>query len=378
MITTRPFDPAEVAATIKTAKRAEIYGLTEPGQDLFLGSLGFASDNLIPNPPMDIVDWCREYVVLPTSVSERSGPLVFSPIQSAIIRLTQEHGLHQVTFQKPPRWGSSLKAAAIILYNAFHEGRSIIYYERSESASQDLHDKVLLPIIENSPRLRQLMRPKTKAGVQDSWSDIILTNGAAIQLRSASNNGHFRAIKGNPILADEVSSKEWRDRSKNSEGSKLTLLRARLQQFAAPMLYAGSTPTKLGECVISQEYARSDMRIYVMPCPRCRDEIVFEPNVQSVTDREQRRGPGLRYCRDENGKVADAWYECACGGLIEESEKLAMIRAGRFKITNPLGEDGHAGVYAWAIHSTDPQSAWKLIGKAHVSAVENPGAIMNC
>lgn len=377
---------------ISTEDAIACCALAEPGANGFLECLIEDADILIPKPPMDIVEWAFENIVLPFSVSpERPGALEFSPVQAGIIRLTQSSSLKQVTFKKPPRFGSSLMSVAIILYNAFHEGRSVIYYERSEDTAQALHDKFLIPIIESSPKLLKLMRPKTKAGVQDAWSDIILMNGGIIQLRSASNNGHMRSIKGNPVLADEVSSKEWRDRSKNAkrtletrkanngEGSKVRLLRSRLQQSARPMLYVGSTPTNEGDCIISDEYEASDQRVYRMPCPRCSNRIAFEASpahFAKVESRDARRGPGLRYTVNENGKANDAWYECECHGIIEATEKIAMMAAGGFEITNPLGEDDHAGVYANALYSTDPQSEWLLLAKEHMQAVANPSELM--
>lgn len=354
--------------------------LAEPGAVAFLDFLVEDAGILVPNPPVDIVQWAFDNVIIPFSVSpERPGNLVFNPVQAAIIRKTQSPTTKQVSFRKPPRFGSSLMSVAILLYATFHEGRSVIYYERSEDTAQKFHDAFIVPIIENSPELLKLMRPRTKAGVQDSWSDIILTNGAILQFRSASNNGHMRSIKGNPVIGDEVSSKEWKDRSKHSEGSKVRLLRTRLQQSARPMLYVGSTPTNAGDCIVSQEYERSDQQVYRMPCPRCSTPMAFEASpahFARVESRDARRGPGLRYTVNGLGRPDDAWYECECGGLIEETEKIEMMEAGSFVVLNPLGEEDHEGVQSNALYSTDPQSAWLLLAKEHVEAIANPAEMM--
>ncbi|SMC32581.1 Phage terminase, large subunit GpA [Fulvimarina manganoxydans] len=351
--------------------------LAAPGAEIFLSALAFAAEvALVPNEPVDIVEWSSGedgWIVLPTEVSERSGKIEWSPVQAAILLALFMLMVRQGTFKKPPRFGSSLMSAIIILYVAVHLGQSVIYYERSDDAAQDLHDKVLMPIMLASPKIRALMRPRTKAGVQDAWSDIILTNGASIQLRSASNNGSFRAIKGSVVLADEISSKEWLDRSKNSEGNKLGLARRRLQQYAAPLLYAGSTPTRKGACSISMEFERSDKRIYVMPCPHCETEIAFEPDVRRAMSREGQWGAGIRYTLDEDDLIDDAWYECGeCHGHIEEIDKVSMMEKGRFRATNPKPEPGHVGFFAWAAYSTDPQSHWKAIAADHLKAERDP------
>jgi phage terminase large subunit GpA-like protein len=150
-----------------------------------------------------------------------------------------------------------------------------------------------------------------------------LKNGAAIQLRSASNQSSFRAIKGAKIFCDEVSSPEWQNRAKKSlaEGNKLTNTKRRSQQYAAPLMHAGSTPTNIGSWLISQQYALSDKRHYKMPCIRCGESIAFEPDVRMAAGRNVPNGGGMRYMTGPKGDIVDTWYECQeCGGHIEEHE----------------------------------------------------------
>lgn len=349
--------------------------LVAVGFSLFLSSMAASAEDLVPNEPRDIPTWASENVTLPVAVSARSGPLELSPIQSAIARLWQEPGVVQVTFLKPPRFGSTLLNAAGLLYYAIWEGTDVIFYERSEGDAQDFHDKKLSPILENSTALSVFKRPSSKHGVQDSWTDIILTNGASIQLRSASNDGSFRGIKGRFLCMDETGSKEWRARGKDSEGSKISIAKRRAQEFATPMVYVGGTPTKVGECMVSDEYSRSNKSVWEMPCPRCDEWIEFHPDVRPAKDRTTRYGGGLRYTVDERQLPNDCWYECQkCGRHVEESEKIRMMSLGRFKATD-VGEPGHVGVYTWSVHSTDPQSTWLHIAAEHRKTELDPDTL---
>lgn len=349
--------------------------LVAVGFAAFVSSMAYAAESLVPNEPQDIPQWASDNITLPTAVSARSGPLELSPIQAAIARLWQEPGVVQVTFLKPPRFGSTLLNAAGLLYYAIHEGTDVIFYERSEGDAQDFHDKKLSPILENSTSLSAYKRPSTKSGVQDSWTDIILTNGASIQLRSASNDGSFRGIKGRFLCLDETGSKEWRSRGKDSEGSKISIAKRRAQEFATPMVYVGGTPTKVGECMVSDEYSRSNKSVWEMPCPRCDEWIEYHPDVRQAKDRVTRYGGGLRYTVDERHLPNDCWYECQkCGRHVEESEKIRMMSLGRFKATD-VGEPGHVGVYTWSVHSTDPQSTWLHIAAEHRKTEIDPDTL---
>ncbi|GGE00341.1 terminase [Aureimonas endophytica] len=347
--------------------------LTRTGAGAFLAALGKGAQALVPNEPMDIVEWIESHVVIPPEVSERAGPAEVTKLQAGILRAGQDHRTRQRTFKKPVRIGSSLMTAFEILYYAFHEGQPCIYYERSDGAAQDFHDKVLMPLILASPKLAPLLRPRTKAGVQDAWSDIILRNGAPIQMRSASNNSSFRAIKGSKVFADEVSSKEWRDLSKHSEGSKLGLARNRGQQFANFLLGVGSTPTNAGECVVSIELARSDRRRFHVPCPHCQVMIPLLPDIRRSESRSMKTGGGLRWTETDD-RVDDAWYECQeCDRHIEEVQKLDLLDKGEWVATSTTGEEGHAGFEIWGIYSSDPRSGFLDIARDHRKAQHDAG-----
>ncbi|MCC4298428.1 terminase gpA endonuclease subunit [Aurantimonas coralicida] len=354
----------------------KLFDLTTPGLDEFRGDMFEAADALVPNLPTDIVDWTRANLVLPSSVAGgRGGPLEFSPIQAAIVRMWQEPGVRKVSFKKPPRFGSSLINAAGLLYYACHEGYDVIFYERTDDDAQGFHDKMLFQVMMESTSISAMKRPDGKHGVQDAWSDIILRNGASIQLRSVGKNGSFRQIKGYFIACDEAGAPDWRDKSKNSEGSKLKLVEPRAQQFATPVIYVAGTPTRRGMCTVSEEYEKGDRREYRMPCPRCGEVLAFHPDVRRAPDRQTPMGAGLRYTVDEAGYVNDAWYECGgCGGHIEEREKIGMMEAGSFVKTN-VGEPGHASLHIWQAYSTDPGVTWRHVAWEHKGTETDPEAL---
>ena len=355
-------DAAKDPALIKESRR-----LGRLGEEAFFRSLAELSDALIANEPEDIPTWCANNLFVPAEKSTRGGNMILTPIQAAIARFWQDPFVDQVTFLKPPRIGSSFLNAAGMLYYGCHESSDTIFYERSESAAQDFHNDRLMPVFENSQDIAHLLRKSTKAGVQDRWTDKMLMNGAGMKHRSAENNGSFRAIRGRFIIADEAGDSAYRAAGKNSEGSKVDLIKRRGQEFADFTLYLGGTPTRAGECTVSEEFEKSDKREFVMEATCCGKRQAFKPDVARAKDEKTRYGPGLRYLTDERGSPipGKVWYECAgCGHHIPETEKVPMMATGAFEAT-AIGDRGHVGVFAWSVHSTDPKSRWIDIADAH-------------
>ena len=346
--------------------------LAATGSREFVESLAWLSESLVAREPEDIPTWVTANLFMPAEKTTRGGPIVLTPIQAAIARFWQTPGVEQVTFLKPPRIGSSFINGAGLLYYACHEAQDVIFYERSEQTAQEFNNDKLMPILRNSVSVASLIRPDSKAGEQDRWTDRMLMNGAGLKLRSVSNQGAFRGIRGRFIVADEAGSPEYLASGKRSEGSKIDSIKSRGQEFADFVLYMGGTPTRLSECTVSAEYAKSDKREFVMTAPCCGERQAFRPDVRQALQRGESYGPGLRYTLDDRGVPDDVWYECAgCGERIEETSKVDMMATGVFEATT-IGDRGHVGVYAWSIHSTDPRSTWRHIAEKHQASEKDP------
>lgn len=101
----------------------EVTELVQPGIGIFMSSLATTIEMLVPNEPRDIVEWAAEYLIVPTEVSERSGPLEMPRFQASIVRLSQLPTTRQISHQKPTRIGSSFMSAVEILYYVAWEDR---------------------------------------------------------------------------------------------------------------------------------------------------------------------------------------------------------------------------------------------------------------
>lgn len=351
----------------------DLAALTAPGKRRALDGLEAAAASLVPNRPMDIVEWAEDRIRLAATTTDRDGQLRLLPYQKLWLRAMQEPGAEMVVIRTPPRAGKSTVFCIGIGYYTAHEGSDCIFWERTDDESQYFHDKYLHPLLD-SPAFEGLVRPEGDA-VKDKWHNKIFRNGASWQLRSASTEGSMRQIKGRRLFCDEVSSKEWRA---DGSGSKADRVLGRGRQYVDTVVILASTPTD-DECVISAEYERSDQRVLEMPCPHCETLQELLPKVG------EKDGPGLKYviCPD-TGRVTDVWYLCAnedCPGaegageprrIRERSKVWMMDRAIPVKRNPNAVRPGIIGFSIWSIHVYDPQSTWWHIATAHLESLHDP------
>lgn len=356
--------------------------ITAEGVRALLAGVRAVSRVLRKNKPMDVVQWAKENVIIPRSMSpDRAGPFKPTAPQAALMRMWQEPGARRIAIPKPPRLGITTIYTICLLYMACHEGDDVLYTERTDDAAQTSYKGILLPIIEASPNLRVLRREVKSGSRQDTWQNTYLTNGAIIQYRSVTGDGFARQIKARWMFPDESGSKEYRAGRAHSEGDKIALMERRGQQYPDSCMGMPSTPTEAGVCTVTREYLRSDQRLWDCPCPHCGTFQPLMPKVGAVGTYE---GAGLKFALTEDGKVSryrngrgetmpDIWYECAsCGDPIREEYKVEMVEAGHFRETTDPQAPGMIGGSLWAIHSTDPKSDFEHIVDDYLVSLADP------
>jgi phage terminase large subunit GpA-like protein len=127
-----------------------------------------------------------------------------------------------------------------------------------------------------------------------------------------------------------------------AEGSPILLAERRTLSFADRKIVLGSTPLYEDTSHVLRAYAQSDGRIYEVPCPACGAfaEILW---------------PAIEW---EPGRPETAAWRCrGCSALIPESQKPAMVAAGRWRPTRPEVK-GHAGFRLNALVSGLANASW--------------------
>lgn len=158
----------------------------------------------------------------------------------------------------------------------------------------------------------------------------ILEYGAMARLIKAGANSpdSLRSDHLPYVICDEVDAFPW---DVGGEGDPMTLIENRQRTFSRAKTYLVSTPTGENNSRIAQQYERSDMRRYYVPCPHCGEFQVLEKG-----DRETPYG--LKWRKNlTNPAVVDAvWYVCSANAcVIEEAHKSDMLARGKWVAEKP-------------------------------------------
>lgn len=144
-----------------------------------------------------------------------------------------------------------------------------------------------------------------------------------------------------------------------AEGSPILLAERRTLSFADRKIVMGSTPVFEETSHVLRAYARSDMRIFEVPCPECSD--VREIQWSDIQWPE--------------GQPEKAHYVCpSCGCVVEERHKPAMVAAGRWRATRPEVE-GHAGFRLNALVSPPANAAWGKLAVEFLAVKDDPSTL---
>lgn len=169
-------------------------------------------------------------------------------------------------------------------------------------------------------------------------ADVIEYGAHARIIRSGANSpDSLRSDHIAYVIADEVSAFPW---DIGGEGDPMTLIDNRQRTFSRAKSYFISTPTTVGRCRITLQYARSDQRRYHVPCPHCgaKQHLEFDRTGKVAYGLKWRTTPTVD---EETGEVLrpqvlSAWYTCKqCGADISEAHKTNMLAAGEWIAGKP-------------------------------------------
>ena len=141
-----------------------------------------------------------------------------------------------------------------------------------------------------------------------------------------------------------------------AEGNPLLLAEKRTLSYADRKIVCGSTPTDEFTSLILQEYAKSDQRVFEVPCPHCGEaaEIVWKD---------------IHWTPDDPDFASWACPNCGC--LAPEADKAQMVEKGQWRATKPNVKD-HAGFRLSALVSLMPNASWPNLVREFLSARGNP------
>jgi phage terminase large subunit GpA-like protein len=172
-------------------------------------------------------------------------------------------------------------------------------------------------LIDSTPVLRGKVQP---ARSRDSGNTLLEKefDGGILVIAGANSASGLRSMPARDLLFDEIDAYPL---SIDDEGDPISIAEKRQDTFARRKRLKTSTCTIKGESRIEQSYEGSDKRRYYVPCPDC--------GVHQVL-----RWSNLKWSPHDD--PTDVRYACeACGVLIDEGNKPAMLEGGEWRADAP-------------------------------------------
>lgn len=301
------------------------------------------AEAMTPPPPPDITRWCEENI----KFSDRSPmPGRFKIDRFPFLReihevCSPEHPCREASVMGSAQWG---KTVSIInpTIGAWHEYTALdsLVIHPTASAKDEWVNSKWNPMRREAPSLRKIFGIGLSGKNKDNSKDQeTLDQNGSLRIVSAGSPTDLTGTSRRLVIMDDLAKFEMTDK-----GDPEALAESRASAFEDAKIIRISTPLIKGTCRISKAYARSDQRVYDVPCPHCgnRAPLTWE-NFRNNIDPE---------------RLAASCFSCdACGKKITHSEKEKITQAGNWRATNPNGD--HPGFFLWRAYA--PQRDWASI-----------------
>ena len=307
-----------------------------------------------PPQKIKVSDWVEKEIHLPKTVAHVSGRISLYEYQKGIIDAVADPSISRVTVQKSARIGYSTVLIGLLAHYVVNDPSLILLYLPDEGLARSIVTSDIEPIFEESPALKKVLSgdKPSRSGKKDRSTMLMRQfTGGSMKVLSAETDRSFRAHNGRIIILDEVDSMKV-----IGDGHPVDLAVTRADTFPDSKLILGSSPVCEETSHVISEYAKSDQRIFEVPCPHC------------GSFHEIKWGD-IKWPEGHPEKAA--WWCPSCGTETHNDYKAGMIAKGRWRITKPEVK-GHAGFKINSLSSPIPKADWRLLAQDWVKAQGDP------
>jgi len=308
---------------------------------------------------LTVSEWADRHRVLagPACTEPGNWHTSRTPYLRAIMDAFAEPEVEEITLVKSVQSGASEAMLNQMAYVVAEDpGPGMLVNPREEDTAYVQRDR-LKPMIEATGELMQ----HTTGRIWDISSDAFRFDVMTLYFGSSNS---IPSLRGKPIRHLWLDDVDAYASYAGTEGNPVELAKNRTTAFWDRKIILLSTPTTANG-LIWQNWLRSNMQHYSIPCPHCGEFSVWTFSQLKIP--KTLRDPGE--IREETGCI---WYECIkCGKRIEETEKENLITKGFWVpegqaldtdgnlIGKPKRSKRHSGFRYWAIVS--PWVRWTEI-----------------
>lgn len=289
---------------------------------------------LAPPPLLTVSEWADAERILPETSAE-PGPWRTArvPYMRGVMDAVNDPAVETIVFKKSAQVGGSEGLLNVLGYCMVHDPRPMLLVQPTIDMAEAFSKERLARTIESTPVLAARVREGRGPGLESTLRNKVFPGGF-LALAGANSAASLAQRAVRLLLCDDL------DRfpvELENEGDPVDLAIKRTTTFWDRKILLVSTPTVKG-ARIDARYEESDRRRFFVPCPRCGhwDYLTwFDPEHMSIVF--ERRDPDTAHlvCR-------------ACGGRVDEHERLAMIGRGQWR---PTAESRIAGFAIWEAYS---------------------------
>lgn len=275
-----------------------------------------------PDPDILMSEWAEEKFELAEFAAEE-GPyrLHRTPFTREILEeLSSQNPTQYVVLIGPTQLGKSVVSLILICFGIDTGLGDMLMMVPTDILAKRFSKKRLAKTILLMPDLRAKVRPVKS---RDSSNTILEKTfvGGSITLSGSGSDASYRQDTFRIVIGDDL---DGIDPDIGGAGSPVELLDARTGPIINSKLYLNSTPRHKDTSLIYHAYKETSQGRFCVPCPECNE---FQYLQWGSPDADF----GIKFTRDEDGAVVDAWYQCEhCHCRIDEHQKPWMFERGKY------------------------------------------------
>lgn len=277
-------------------------------------------------------EWVQKHIRLSTKTSANKAgrySLSHTPYLKQIYDDIANTRVRKIVLKKSAQIGATQFANNVILYYVCNQVFPVLMIMPKKETAQQFCERSLTPTILSC----DAVKPYLSGNPDDLKKTDYLFNSCIVRVIGG---GSVASLASNPAclcIIDE--SDKGTDYANQGEAPALELAEDRTISFPNDKkIIVMSTPTTETTSVVHSQYLLGSQSKYYVACPHCKGEQVLH------FDRDRIKWPDD--CKNEQGEYdldrieREAYYDCEhCHAHLTETDKIGMVRGGRWKDTNP-------------------------------------------
>ncbi len=276
----------------------------------------------VPRTFVDIVEWAEKNIVFPNNFPI-PGPcrLINSPHLIEILRMTTKAGVHKISIKGCAQFGKTILFIIRALYKVCNFPGPILMGHPAEREVESFTEQKLDPIIGASPKIKKRFHSEKRGAGEKSRKFFKRFIGGFMEIISLSAKGTTRQRSVEDVYNDDIDAVVI---NKQTEGNPVSNCERRTTVYKYTYFIMNiSTPSRLGESLIDNEFDDGSQAEYYVRCKECEKEFIMTDDLldcETVTD--------------ALGNITEHLYKTTkvacrhCGILFNEKERKELLRAG--------------------------------------------------